>query len=274
MILKQFLGQKVRNSTSQPRYFVVLIRTGVNTLHRGIPLRILVVGSCGKKKLRQSTTSPTCDDLASIDDIEEWRKKPDYTITRVRDLYTGNQNRELVKGVDLLQQIDNTEVELYIISAGFGLVKENDMLPSYDCSFSGMSKAQIQERAILLNIPSDFEKLIASGFDLVYLALGKNYFQALGENWERKWDTTVIGFNRSFTGERMLCIPSSHKIVSTFSRNGHKIHGITGFKGDLLRILANHALKQEHPYRELFAWTNPVYLCDLIMKLGNYEDWH
>ena len=237
-------------------------------------LRILVIGSCGKKKLNQSTISPTCEDLASIDDIRIWREKSSYLTARVRDLYTGNQNRELVKGVDLLRQIENIEVKFSIISAGFGLVGENDSLPTYDCSFSSMKKSQIQDRAEWLDIPSDFEKLITSGYDLVYLALGKNYFLTLGDEWKNTSRTTIIGFDRRLSEGSMLCIPSAHEIVSSFSQNGHKIHGITGFKGDLLRILASHILKQENPYRELIAWTHPVYLRDLVMKLGNLETWH
>ncbi|MGY5880919.1 MAG: hypothetical protein RTV31_11750 [Candidatus Thorarchaeota archaeon] len=237
-------------------------------------MRILVVGSCGKKKLNQSTVSPTCKDLASIDDIKTWREKSSYPTTRVRDLYAGNQNRELVKGVDLLRQIEKTEVKLSIISAGFGLVEEKDTLPSYDCSFSRMGNSQIKERAQWLRIPLNFKKLLTSGFDLVYLALGKKYLLTLGEEWKTKSNTTVVGFNRSLSEEKMLCIPSAHKIVSAFSRSGHKIHGITGFKGDLLRILADYALKQDNPYRELLAWTHPVYLRDLVMKLGNLEIWY
>lgn len=237
-------------------------------------MRILVVGSCGKKKLNQSITSPTCEELASVDEINTWREKSNSPITRVRDLYTGNQNRELVKGVDLLRQIEKTEVKFSIISAGFGLVEENDALPSYDCSFSGMKKSHIQERAELLGIPSDFEELITSGYDLVYLALGKNYFLTLGDEWRRKTSTPIIGFDSSLFEEQMLCIPSAHEIVSSFSQNGHKIHGVTGFKGDLLRVLANHALNQENSYRELLAWTHPVYLRDLVMKLGNLETWY
>lgn len=75
-------------------------------------MRILVIGSCGKKKLSQSTEDPTCDNLASINDIREWRKKLGLTSIRARELYIGNQNRELVKGVDLLRQIEKTEIKL------------------------------------------------------------------------------------------------------------------------------------------------------------------
>jgi len=227
-----------------------------------------VVGSCGKKKLNQTSKSPTCTDLVSQNKIKEWQQKPGF---RVRELYIGNQNRELVKGVDLLRSIPQVQVKFYIISAGFGLVDESDTLPSYDCTFSGMKKHEIKERAELLGIPLEFEKLLATGFDLIYLALGMDYFLSLGETWLNGSNQSIIGFHRSLSGDRMLCIPSAHEIVSSFSQNGHKIHGITGFKGDLLRILANYALEREDPFEELLCWTRPEYLRELMTKLGGVE---
>jgi len=218
--------------------------------------------------LKQTSLSPTCTDLASPNEIKEWQQRPGF---RVRELYTGNQNRELVKGVDLLRQIPQVRVTFHIISAGFGLVEENDTLPSYDCTFSGMKKNEIRERAILLGIPSDFKELLASNFDLIYLALGVDYFLALGENWLSSGNHAIIGFSRSLSGSRMLCIPSAHEIVSSFSHIGHKIHGITGFKGDLLRILANYALEKSDPYEELLSWARPEYLRELVMKLSGIE---
>jgi len=229
-----------------------------------------VVGSCGKKKLKQSSKSPTCADLTSLSKIKKWQQKSGF---RVRELYTGYQNRELVKGVDLLRQIPQVGVTFYIISAGFGLVDENDTLPSYDCTFSGMKKNEIRERATLLSIPSDFKKLLASNFDLIYLALGRDYFLALGENWLTGINHPIIGFHRILSRDGMLCIPSAHEIVSSFSQKGHKIHGITGFKGDLLRILANYALESHNPYEELRSWTRLNFLRELVAKIGGVEVW-
>jgi len=227
-----------------------------------------VVGSCGKKKLGQTAKSPSCADLDSLDKIKEWRLRPGF---RVRELYTGNQNRELVKGVNLLRQIPDVQVEFYIISAGFGIVAENETLPSYDCTFSGMKKKEIKDRAELLSIPSEFKKILTSDFDLVYLALGTDYFLTLGENWLTSNTFSIIGFHRSLTGENMLCIPSAHDIVSSLSQKVHKIHGVTGFKGDLLRILANYALETNNPHEELLRWTRQQYLRDLVMKLSGIE---
>ncbi|MGY5872389.1 MAG: hypothetical protein RTV72_09100 [Candidatus Thorarchaeota archaeon] len=230
-----------------------------------------MIGSCGKKKSIKSVKSPTCNELDSSDDLHRWRKKQSRNSIAARDLYIGNQNRELAKGVDLLRRIKNVEVRYSIISAGFGLVDEHELLPSYDCSFTGMKKSQIQERAQWLNISLDFQKMLETGFDLVYLALGKMYSLTLTEDWRDKTETLILGFNHILPEARILSIPSAHEIVKAFSHNGHKIHGITGFKGDLLRILANYALEQKNPYREILGWSHPVYVRDLIMKLGNLE---
>ena len=227
-----------------------------------------MVGSCGKKKLKQTLKSPTCADLDSLDKIKKWKLKPGF---RVRELYTGNQNRELVKGVNLLRQIPDVEVGFYIISAGFGLVDENETLPSYDCTFSGMRKKEIKDRAELLGIPSDFKNILTSDFDLVYLALGTDYFLTLGEDWLTSSTCSIIGFHRGFSGENMLCIPSAHEIVSSFSQNGYKIHGVTGFKGDLLRILASYVLETNNPREELSRLTRQQYLRNLVMNLSGIE---
>jgi hypothetical protein len=47
-------------------------------------------------------------------------------------MYIGNQKRELMKCVDILREIKGVKVDFYIISAGFGLLHENDMIPPYD----------------------------------------------------------------------------------------------------------------------------------------------
>ena len=106
-------------------------------------MRILVIGSCGKKKSITSTETPTCEDLASIDDNREWRKKLGRTSIRARELYIGNQNRELVNGVDLLRQIEKIEIKFSILSAGFGLVDENDLIV--------LENANARQRARLLD---------------------------------------------------------------------------------------------------------------------------
>ena len=232
-------------------------------------LRILVVGSCGKKKRTTTTDEPSCGDLCSRDSLSFWQKRlSDFTVI-ARDMYTGNQNRELTKGVDLLRSIAGVEVVFVIVSAGFGLVDENERIPPYDCSFSGMGKSGILRRSRLLGINADIRRIAGRGFDIAYLALGKGYLTALGTAWQDHISGSIVGFDTELVGRRYAIIPAGNETVKKFSGRGYKVHGAAGFKGDLLRILGEHALSSGGPYEEVLSWSEPLYIRDLIFSLGS-----
>ncbi len=231
-------------------------------------MRILVVGSCGKRKLIQHESAPSCDDLTSKEALFKWQELLCNYVVKAREMYTGYLNQELVKGVDLLRQIQGIEVQLVIVSAGFGIIGENELIPPYDCSFSRMRKREIQTRINDLRIEYDFAQLCSSGFDIVYLALGKNYLHALGDEWMLGAQSVIVGFDKTLTGQRVVCIPANHRIVSAFSSQGYTIHGVVGFKGDLLRILAQFAIEHNNPYHEVMSWTNHDHLQNLIQRMG------
>jgi len=185
-------------------------------------------------------------------------------------MYTGPQNTELVGAVDLLRRITSVEVQLVIISAGFGVLQEQDLVPPYDCSFTNMKIAEIRKQSRRLKLKSSFEQMTNKGFDLIYLALGKRYLATLGEEVLSKLETTTVIFHGP-ESYHLVRIPCSAEIVQAFSKRGHKIHGVVGFKGDLLRILARYALGNSNPSFEVKKWTNPIYLKKLVLKLGGIK---
>jgi hypothetical protein len=231
-------------------------------------VRILVVGSCSKRKLKQHENAPACSDLVSKESLDKWRTLLSGSLVRARDMYTGSLNRELVRGVDLLRTIPSVEVQLVIISAGFGVVDEDELIPPYDCSFSGLQKREILARAHDLRIEHDFAHVCLTGFDMVYLALGKNYLLTLGDEWMSVSKPLIVGFDRNFTGPGILCIAANHRTVKAFSSKGFTIHGVVGFKGDLFRILAEFALGTDDPHVEVMSWKYSEHLRDLVYRLG------
>jgi hypothetical protein len=231
-------------------------------------MRILVVGSCGKSKLKTILNAPTCSDIDSKDAITKWRKQLSRYLTPAREMYTGYQSTELLRGVESLRTIDQVEVRLLILSAGFGLLEEKELVPPYECSFSKMRKNRIRERSSLLRIEEDYRKLHKTEFDLTYLALGEKYLTALGDDFLSYTRGTTVMFDDYRMKERVVYVPSSSKAVRAFSEHGFKIHGVVGFKGDLLRILAEYALEQDNQYGEVVAWTEPSYLEELVYSLG------
>jgi len=230
-------------------------------------MRLCIVGSCGKKKLTTHPNSPTCKEIQSRDNLLIWQEQLSDYCRPAREMYTGNQAKQLVKGVDLLRKIDDVQVDLFIISAGFGFLREEELVPPYECTFAGMSKKQLSERTQQLNINEDFLEGCVNQYDLLYLALGKNYFSALGSNWLDHETSTVIQFVEKNLKPNIVWFPSGNETVKALSANGYKVHGASGFKGDFLRILASYALSKTDPYGELAGWTDPYYLKQLFSDL-------
>jgi hypothetical protein len=182
-------------------------------------------------------------------------------------MYTGPQSSELVKAVDLLRAIPSVAVQLVIISAGFGILHEEDLVPPYDCSFTSMKMTKLRKQAKKLKIKESFINLMENDFDLIYLALGKRYMAALGEDVVSILETPTVAFH-SLNPDCLIRIPCQAETMKSFSRRGHKIHGVVGFKGDLLRVLAQYALERRNPRNEVKKWMNLTYLQQLIYHLG------
>jgi hypothetical protein len=234
-------------------------------------MRILVVGSCGKKKRVQLPEAPNCDDLVSSKSLMKWKTALSHSVYPAREMYTGYQNRELVAGVDGLRSIKDVEVDMYIISAGFGVLNETTLIPPYDCSFNSLKKTEILERANSLGITEDIRSICEGDYVLLYFALSRKYMLALGGNRLSEIKGTTVTFHKQKTDSELVYVPSGANTVKSFAQRGFKIHGVVGFKGDLLRILMKYVLKKKDSYSELQSWMDPVKLKTLIYRIGGLE---
>lgn len=211
-------------------------------------MEILVITSCSKKKAESHINQPSCDEINSKYD----RKKYLETFIEkraAREMYRGAMNLSINSAVKKLRGF--FEVEYYIVSAGFGLLHEDWEIPPYNCTFSNMTKKAILERAKLLEIPKDYKKILAkTNPSLMYLALGKDYLLSLG-TWDENLPCTTIAFSSS-NSEEVISFPADYLTVKKVSsQSGVPIHGVVGFKGDLLLILANYLTSQKNPKESL-----------------------
>lgn len=98
-----------------------------------------------------------------------------------REMYTGRQHTYVVQAVDQLRALlkDAAHVEFRIISAGYGLLAENDVIVPYEATFNGMRKADMHRYArSVLHLPQKVRDLVAQ-FDLAFFLLGESYLQVL-----------------------------------------------------------------------------------------------
>jgi len=160
-------------------------------------MKILVVNSCGKAKQAAFPTQAQLQDLQTRDQIRQYVQKHQDKAIAARYLYTGQQASKISKAIKILRDTGH-EVEYFIISAGLGLLTENQLVPSYEVTFSGLGKSAILQRSKMLQINSSLEKEIAGKYyDLIYLALGKDYLLPLALENFRHIASLVVHFDRS-----------------------------------------------------------------------------
>jgi len=70
-------------------------------------------------------------------------------------------------------------LDLYIVSAGFGVVRGAARLPAYDASFSSMSRSQARALSDELGIEIAVRRLLERSFELALVLLGEPYLDAV-----------------------------------------------------------------------------------------------
>ncbi len=142
-------------------------------------MRILILTSCTGQKTVQHERALTCEDFARGPAWVETRERELADLLRpARDLYSGQQHVRLLRGLDALA--GRIETRLCIVSAGYGLVRAEQPLAPYECTFSGRPRADLRAWAERLGIPGAFRTLMAEPYDLCLLLLGDDYLSACG----------------------------------------------------------------------------------------------
>lgn len=142
---------------------------------------------------------------------EELVQRYPKMVAPASEMYTGREHRHVRSAVEQLRE--SATVDWYIISAGFGLLQEDTLIPSYDCGFSNIKSIRARaDRAghdieELTNnetirmmgrekrIPQDFRQIFNNEYDLLFVVLGKSYLLSVADALTEIPDrTTAIAF--------------------------------------------------------------------------------
>lgn len=194
-------------------------------------LNILVIDQCsGSKEFPDNSSVFDADEtlrysrktLLSRDNIPE---------IAARDLYTGRQQNYVRDAVRRLRS-DGHDVERYFISAGFGLVAEDDYLPPYEVTFNSMNVGEIRERSTELNIQEDLQRLLSrSDYDIVFFTLGKDYYTSIDvDNMVQEIRSDQIGvvFNRELVEDQFDNVQSVPARTDDAKKHGTIVIGLKG----------------------------------------------
>jgi len=142
-------------------------------------MRILVITSCTGRKRHKSTNQLNYEDFASSERLQQRTAElEDYKASAV-EMYTGQQHLYLMDGLqELRKRYGNDVIDLHIISAGYGLLSEDDVIVPYNVTFQKLKKKEILERSNNLKIHEQIVTLIVD-YDLIIYLLGKEYVLSL-----------------------------------------------------------------------------------------------
>lgn len=203
-------------------------------------MRILIVDQCSSAKKTSGRNDPLGEDTidtASRDELVEMDGVESYT---AEELYQGRQQQRITEAKRSLEDAGD-EVDRVFVSAGFGVVSDQEELPLYDVTFADMGAAEIDERAEDLGIHEDLRDwIVGSDYDIVFFALGSDYYRSakLEEILpDVSEETFVVFFNRNELEEEY------ENGLSIAARTSEaKAYGtiVVALKGEYLRNFASH----------------------------------
>lgn len=109
--------------------------------------------------------------------------------------------RYLGKDFDIIYDLvfrQNVQVDVYVISAQYGLIPFSEKILKYDVSFNDLSEEQIKNLSSQFHIREDLEKVL-NAHSLAFILFGKRYGYALDIEKELNTNCTLVTIGREMT---------------------------------------------------------------------------
>lgn len=230
------------------------------------PYKMLIVTSCTKDKVVPSHLPSHL--LAQSSDL--WNERDDNRVSRefgeleqyrtpAVDLYRGLQHTELVRGVKLLRRtFGQLCIDVKIISAGFGVVDELQMVPPYNATFADLSTHEITALSQRLRIPQRINELMSGSYDCAFFLLGETYLLSMDLPFAKSpsFPCFFLASPRSPIPDQY---PYHHIPVGKDEGTAFRYNQV-GLKGHLFRLFAEQMVTSERLENFLSAPTSQAFL--------------
>lgn len=221
------------------------LTTSLASSNSGNNPSVLIITSCTGEKRFKPTNQLTLEDFKDSARLQSRSEELAEFACPASQMYTGLQHLRLIEGVELLRQSFGKEaVDLVILSAGYGLIPENQIIVPYEVTFNTMKGNEVDEWARFLEVHQAFEKVIVD-YDLVFLLLGENYLRSLRLPVITKPEQTLV-FLASKTSTSLIKGTTAKTFVLPLSNAEAKkySYGLVGLKGFLFKLFAESVVNK------------------------------
>jgi len=206
-------------------------------------MRILVVTSCTGEKAVTSDQTLTLDDFArGGKHLKQREKELKDLMLPAEDLYTGQQHVRLMRGVQAIREHGSSngtplKLDLWVLSAGYGLVPGNRKLAPYECTFQGMKTKELREWADTLKVPEQFRELVREKYDLALILLGDSYLSACRIDDTVSFGGPTLLFCGSGVAAHLPALPNLRSVILSNPEASTFSCGLVGLKGEVAHRL-------------------------------------
>lgn len=212
-------------------------------MSRGGKMKTLIISSCTKDKIHNVDNQLSKADFNNLDLIAQKEKELEPFRTKAKDLYKGRQHSRVMEGIEHLRgKFGRDVVDLAIISAGFGLLDEDDEIVPYNVTFSEMKKDEVVEWSNHLKINADTSALIQS-YDLVFFLLGEEYLRSLCLPFLKTRDDQKLVFLASKASKKLIPDHHPYYFVEVRHQDAKEFGEMSiSIKGHLFKLLAQETV--------------------------------
>ena len=129
-------------------------------------MKLLVITSCtGEKVVSDPKQLKLKDFQQGRDHVRARESTLKDKLTRADEIYSGMQHVRLMRGVAEARKA-GIELDLQILSAGYGLIPASRRIAPYEATFQGMKKPELRAWADTLGVSKTFREAVADPCDL------------------------------------------------------------------------------------------------------------
>ena len=229
-------------------------------------MRTLVITSCTGEKLYHPSNQLMRSDFEDDALLVTREKELSEYSTRAGEIYTGMQHQRLMEGIkNLRTSFGDDVVDLYIVSAGYGLIPESKSVVPYEVTFNTMNGTTIAEWSKKIGIHDALNELIPK-YDLIFFLLGDKYLKAISPPLENAKEDQKLLFFASGTSKKMIPAKEPYFFIQVGQEEAKSFsYGLIGLKGYLFKLLAEE-MKQSSGTLFDSIYQNPDTVMETLEK--------
>lgn len=202
-------------------------------------MRILVLTSCtGEKAVTVNNQLTLSDFQQGSTHLSAREHELRDHMLQACDLYTGMQHQRLMRGIIAAEQAELVNIDLHILSAGYGIVPADRLLAPYETTFATMKSGELRAWARQLGVPSAFRTLVSEPYDFALILLGDDYLAACEIDESVIFGGPTLLLCGKAAAKKLPTLPLLHKVTLGNPEAKQFSCGLVGLKGELAaRIL-------------------------------------